>query len=99
MTYDYSLVTNVTGILMAPNEMLNGWFWFGMVLMLFIVMVMALLQYGPELATIASSFVGLAGSLLLHYAGLVSWWGVLFFLGWFILIAMYVYVTSARANQ
>ena len=99
MAYDFSQVTNVTGILMAPNEQLGGWFWFGMLLMIFIVMVMALLSYGPELAVISSSFVGLASAILLHYAGLVSWWGVLFFLGWFILISLYVYVTSARANQ
>jgi len=100
MVLDFSTVTNITGLLVAQNNAVSGYFWFGLLIMFWIIMLLALLNYGIEQALIASNFTGLTGALLLHYAGnLVNWWGVLFFVGWFVLTIIYVYVTSQRVNS
>lgn len=100
MVFDYNTVTNITALLQAQNQGVGNWFWFGLLIMLWLIMLIGLLNYGVESALIASTFTGLTGALLLHYAGnLVSWWGVLFFVGWFILTIVYVYTTSQKVNS
>ena len=91
-------ITNITGLIQFPNTQTGGYFWFGIMMMIWMIILLALLAYGFEIAVMSSSFTMLVLSFLLFYADLISWRGVLFFVSLFIGAIMYISITSYREN-
>ena len=73
--------TDLADLLAIPNTNTGGYFWVGMLAMMWGILVMSLLSFGFEVALITSSFIMLIAGLFLVYLGLVSWTWLMFFLG------------------
>ena len=88
MTYNMTNVTSVGDLLSKANETTS--FWFGMMVMLFVILFTAFLSIGMEQALLASGFLCFLMSMLLAYAGLLSWKTAMMFLGIIILVIIYI---------
>lgn len=90
-TINWSNVTDMSQLPAQANVATGGSFWIGMLYMIFVILLIILSSFGFEVALMTSSFLALILSLLLVYAGLVSWTSTtLVFLG--IILTMIVYV-------
>ncbi len=92
--------TNVTDLGQLPaaaNTATSGYFWSGMLYMLWIIIIMVLIGYGFETAILVASFLMLILAFFLTYAGLVSWLVVVQFIG--IIFFMYLYILWSARNQ
>jgi len=96
---DFSTVTNATGLLQSANTQTGGYFWFGMLFMLWIVLILAGLSFGFEISIISASFIMLIVSMLLAYGHLLAWSHVIFFLMVIMSMTIYIYYTSRNQNQ
>ncbi len=91
--------TNVTGpsqLMSLPNQTTGGWFWLGMLYMVWFILMMILSGFGIERSIITSSLICLIMSVLLTYMNLISWTWSLFFLG--VLLFMFLYIMWAKPN-
>jgi len=89
--------TNVTDFGQIPavaNEASNNTFWVGMLYMMWVIMFLALIGYGWEVAIMVSAFASMIIGLLLVYAGLVGWTYMLTFVGIVLFMALYITWTS-----
>lgn len=66
-------VTDFTGILEYANQQTQGYFWFGMMIMFFLVVLVGTIRFDIEISGLISSFTTFIVSLLLSYAGLMAW--------------------------
>ena len=91
--------TNVTGpsdLIALPNATTGGWFWLGMLYMVWFILMMILSGFGIERSIITSSLICLIMSVLLTYMNLISWTWCLFFLG--VLLFMFLYIMWVNPN-
>jgi len=88
---------NITQILTLPNCATGGWFYVGILIALFFILLMIFI-YNFEEAVIVSSLVTFLAALFMSYASLVSWNIALIFIAVFIFSILYVYLTSRMEN-
>lgn len=96
---NWTNISSTSQILSLPNTASGGWFWAGMLVMIEFVLLMAMLNFGFEVALITSAFITLILSIMLYMmSGLVSQWMVMVFLGVTLFSILYIYVSSTREN-
>lgn len=95
---NWSNVTTAGDFLAAANTATGGYFWTGVLYMFVIILIMALIPFGMEIAILASLFIGIIAGIMLLYLGLISklWLGILIACELFAII--YVVIMSPR-NQ
>jgi len=96
ITNYYQNVTNMQQLLGVANDQTGGWFYFGVSIMIFIVLLVSFLGFGFESAVVASSFITLILSVLLVYMGLMSWGWAMLYLGLFLLMIFYIAWNSRK---
>lgn len=93
-SYHQINITNSTGfkeILTMPNTITNGWFWSGINLMIFFIAFITIaMGFGWEAGLLVASFLGMIVSLFLLYLGLASLWMVGIYLGFILLMIIYI---------
>jgi len=90
MTNHFENATNLKDLLAIPNATTGGFFWVGMLFMMWGIIVMAMLAFGFEVAMLTASFVMLIAGLFLVYLGLVSWTWLMTFLGIILFMIFYM---------
>ena len=96
MVANFNLITNSTALLSTVNNSVGGWFWFGVMIMIFAVLVLAEIGWGFTVAVLGTSFLMLMVSMFMFYAGLISWSQVLFFIAIMLGTVIYTYVVSKQ---
>ena len=91
-------ITSISQILGMPNTVTNGWFYAGILVMIWAVIMLALLFTGFEIALLASTFIAFLLSVMLYMMGLVASWIVMVPLGVLLITILGVYITSTREN-
>ena len=92
--------SNITGFEQIPalaNTATDGFFWKGMVWMIFIVLIFLFLNFGFETAIIVPATICLLLSILMLYAGLVTVVTPMFFLA--IILFFIVYITYSASKK
>ena len=90
MTNHFENATNLKELLAIPNATTGGFFWVGMLFMMWGIIVMAMLAFGFEVAMLTASFVMLIAGLFLVYLKLVSWKWLMTFLGIILFMIFYM---------
>jgi len=90
MTNHFENATNLKDLLAIPNATTGGFFWVGMLFMMWGIIVMAMLAFGFEVAMLTASFVMLIAGLFLVYLELVSWTWLMTFLGIILFMIFYM---------
>jgi len=90
MTNHFQNATNLKDLLAIPNATIGGFFWIGMLFMMWGIIVMAMLAFGFEVAMLTASFVILIAGLFLVYLELVSWTWLMTFLGIILFMIFYM---------
>jgi len=90
MTNHFQNATNLKDLLAIPNATTGGFFWIGMLFMMWGIIVMAMLAFGFEVAMLTASFVILIAGLFLVYLELVSWTWLMTFLGIILFMIFYM---------
>jgi len=90
MTNHFENATNLKDLLAIPNATTGGFFWIGMLFMMWGIIVMAMLAFGFEVAMLTASFVMLIAGLFLVYLELVSWTWLMTFLGIILFMIFYM---------
>jgi len=90
-------LTSVSQVLSLPNSV-TPWFWSGILIMVWAVIMLALLFTGFEIALLASTFIAFLLSVMLYMMGLVASWIVMVPLGVLLITILGVYITSTREN-
>jgi len=91
ITNYFANMTNLGEMLKIPNSVTGGWFWLGMQVLIFIVLMVSFLGYGFETAILAAGFISLISGMFLVYMELLSWQWLMFFLG--VILLMFIYIT------
>lgn len=91
-------LTDVSGFLNIPNATTGGWFWSAVLMMLFIILIMALIQWRFEIAMITASFITMIAGTMLMYANLIPWWVFLIPFSTFMFMIIYSINSSTREN-
>jgi hypothetical protein len=92
--------TNITDFSQFPalaNTATDGFFWKGMVWMIFIVLIFLFLNFGFETAIIVPATICLLLSILMLYAGLVTVITPMFFLA--IILFFIIYITYSASKK
>lgn len=88
---DWSNVTTPEEFLKMPNTSTSGWFWTGIDIMIFLVLLITMAGvFNWEVAILGAGFIGIIMSLLLAYLHLVSFWVVGWFVGLVIIMMIYI---------
>jgi len=90
ITNHFENATNLKDLLAIPNATTGGFFWIGMLFMMWGIIVMTLLNFGFEAAMLTASFVILIAGLFLVYLELVSWTWLMTFLGIILFMIFYM---------
>ncbi len=90
ITNNFENATNLKDLLAIPNASTGGFFWLGMLVMMWAIIVIAFLPFGFEVAIISSSFIILIAGLFVTYLGLVSWGWLMVFLGIILFMIFYM---------
>lgn len=90
MTNHFENATNLKDLLAIPNATTSGFFWVGMLFMMWGIIVMGLLAWGFETAMLTASFIMLIAGLFLVYLELVSWTWLMTFLGIILFMIFYM---------
>lgn len=98
MTTNWTNVTTVVGFLDVANQTTGDLFWIVMLFMVCLVMFMALMWTGLEVALITSLFMGIVFSSLLLYLNLIPLYYVWIMVASEIFIVIYLVTTSPRNN-
>ena len=84
-------VSNPSELLQLANNQTAGYFWTGILFMIFLVFVITFSSMMvPEAALLAAAFIGFLISLLLVYLELISFTYVGVFIGLTIILIMYI---------
>ena len=85
-----------TCALPISNTNSNGWFWLGMLFLIFIVLLVTLSNFGIEVAILSSSLIALILGVFLVYMNLIAWSWVLFFLA--LILITFTYIIYVKRN-
>ena len=97
MSANWTNVTTVGSFLGVANTNTGGWFWTGMIWLVFIIVLMTLLSFGFEVAILAAAFITLIAGLMLLYLDLISLWTVGTFVG--IILSMFLYLIWSSSRE
>ena len=85
----FANATDLKGLLEVPYQH-TGYFWLGMLAMIFFVLTMSFLGFGFITALMTSAFITLILGVMLVYIGLISWSWLMMFLGIILFIMVYI---------
>ena len=74
-------ITDMTELLAYANTNTAGYFWFGMLVIFFMILLVTFIKYDIEIAAVLSGFISFTIGLLFVYAGLMAWYLDLVFFG------------------
>jgi len=95
MALNWSNITDAGTFAQIPNVSTGGWFWVGMVWMIYGILFISMIPMGIEAAILGAAFAGLMISMILVYMGLASWvYTTLMFAG--IIIGMFIYIMYSQ---
>jgi len=90
MTTNFTNVTSWNGLLRVANDNTSGFFWTGILYMLFIVATLLFAPFNFEVGLLAGAFLGLMSGIFLSYMGLVDWKNVLVFVALILFEIIYI---------
>jgi len=96
MATNWTSASDMGGVLKLANDNTGGFFWLGMLFMIYVVMVVSMLGFGLETAVLASSFGALIIGLIMVALGLVAWQYVAGFIGVIILLILWISYTRPK---
>lgn len=91
MAVNWTNVTTAYDFLSVPNTSVGGYFWTGILFLVWIVLCAIMMIFGFEVGILGASFICLLAGILLAYAGLMSWTWVLWYVGVIVFIGIWVY--------
>jgi len=95
---NWSEITAAQDILQIANANSSGFFWTGMLYMLWVILLVIFIPLGGfEAAILTSGFIGGTIGLILLYSGLISWQWFLPLPGMILFTILYI-VWSSRAD-
>ena len=95
---NWSAINNVTAFMNIPNDNAGGFFYTGILYLIVVVILFGMLNFGIEVASLISLFIGIILGILLLYLGLVPGWVVGGFVGLEFFLILYLMFTSPK-NQ
>jgi len=88
---NWSNVTTPESFLKMPNVSTGGWFWAGMDLLIFLVLLITMAgTFGWEAGVLSAGFVSIIITLLLAYLNLVAFKIAGVFIGLVVIVMIYV---------
>lgn len=88
---NFSNITTFTGFLAEANNQTSGYFWPGINIMFFLVMLITLTTgFGWEAAVFSSGFAFIVSSIFLTYLGLQAMWITGIIIGLMLLLFIYM---------
>jgi len=91
---NWTNVTSVGELAQVPNTTTGGWFWTGMLWMIYAILLISMLPMGFEAALMASAFACLMIGILMAYMGLTAWtWVVMFAV---MLVGMFIWIMYSQ---
>jgi hypothetical protein len=91
-------ITTPVELLSLPNTNTGGYFWAVMLIVFFIIVLIALLNYGFEIAALIATISTLTVGIFLVYAELIAWKIMLIPFGMFALMILYIFFSSRGEN-
>lgn len=83
-------VTTLTGMLDVANATTGGYTYIALLIMLQVIMMIATIAWGFEVAILSSAFIALISGLFLTYLGLISMSWLMFFAAQIIIVILYI---------
>ena len=83
-------VNTFQGLLATANTYTAGFGWFGLLIMMHLILLIAMLPFGIFPAILSAAFISLIAGLFLTYLNLVGWSWLMFFLGEILLVMIYI---------
>ena len=96
MANNWTSVSNTGEMLALANANSGGFFWTGMLFLIFVVLFTSMLFAGFEVAILGAAFSCLMIGLILAYMDLVGWIWVVMFAG--IVIGMFLWIMYNRRD-
>lgn len=93
---NWSNVTDMAQIPAAANTATGGNFWGAMVFLMWLVIFSVMVAWGWEIALMLSCFVLIPITILLSYAGLISFNWVLIYVGIILIMFLYIAYSGSR---
>ena len=93
---NWTAVTDTASFLGLANTTTGGWFWIGMLFMVFVVLGISLLKFGFEAAILSSGFATLVIGMMFAYMGLIGWSWILMILGILLVVMLWIGYSSSR---
>ena len=78
---NWSSVNNLSGIMQVANDNAGGYFWTGMLFMIFIILFVSLIAFGIEAALLGAAFSCLMIGIIMVYMGIMAWSWLLCYVG------------------
>jgi len=94
MATNWTAVNDIGSVLQVANTNSGGYFWVGMLFMVYVVLVISMLGMGLETAILAASFAALIIGLILVSMSLVSWPYVAIFGG--VIVILFLWISYTR---
>jgi len=99
MITNWTAVNNVTEILQVPMNTTSGFFYVGVLVLVFFILLISLAGFGIEVAILASAFVALIAGVLLVYMQLMAWGWLLPFFALILFLFLYITWSSNRDSM
>ncbi len=90
MANNFANVTDISSMLATANTSVNGWFWIGIMFMVYVVSWISMLSFGATPAFLGASFGTLIAGILLAYMGLVGWGWIAMLVGSMLLVFLWI---------
>ena len=90
MVINWANTTTPAQLLASPNYNTGGWFWLGMLFMVFFVMILLFMKRGINVALMTSAFVCLILGIFLTYMNVLDFSYVLVFAGIIVINIIYI---------
>lgn len=95
-TINWTNISSFSDLPSQANTVSGGFFWAGMLEMIWVILLLGMIVYGWETALLVSSFLCLILGLLGVYAGIISWTITLQFVGLILFTFLYIAWTSYK---
>jgi hypothetical protein len=94
---NWTNISSMGDLAQGANTASGGFFWVGMLQMIFVVTLLVLIGWGWEIAILIAAFLGLIISILMTYSHLIAWPYVVQFAA--IILIMIVYILWSGRRQ
>lgn len=96
---NWTAINTVIGLLQTPMNNTSGYFYFGVLILVFFILLISLVGFGVEVAILSSAFVALVAGILLVYMELMAWWLLLPFFALILFMFLYIVWSSNRDSM